>query len=120
MNKKLLSVNALIFFVGDERVYSQVTQISSWVSCLFFGKNIYMYTTDALRGLPLITYASRGVGGSTLMHTNAYKGGGGGLNRTKSTHFVRRFIENAQISETVKVRQHRSIADLGFIELLNN
>ena len=31
-----------------------------------------------LRGLPLITDASRGgVGGSTLMHTNAYKGGGG-------------------------------------------
>ena len=32
------------------------------------------------RGLPLITYAPRGgggVGGSTLMHTNAYKGGGG-------------------------------------------
>ena len=28
------------------------------------------------------------------MHTNAYKGGGGGLNMTKSTHFVRRFIEN--------------------------
>ena len=31
-------------------------------------------------GLPLITYASRGVGGSPLMHTNAYKGGRGGLN----------------------------------------
>ena len=31
----------------------------------------------SLGGLPLITYASRGVGGSTLMHTNAYKGGGG-------------------------------------------
>ena len=31
------------------------------------------------RGLPLITYTSRvgGVGGSTLMHTNVYKGGGG-------------------------------------------
>ena len=34
-------------------------------------------------GLPLIMYASRGVGvgvgvgGSTLMHTNGYKGGGG-------------------------------------------
>ena len=28
------------------------------------------------------------------MHTNAYKGGGGGLNMTKNTHFVRRFIEN--------------------------
>ena len=31
-------------------------------------------------GLPLIRYASRGGGGeegSTLMHTNAYKGGGG-------------------------------------------
>ena len=28
------------------------------------------------------------------MHTNAYKGGGG-LNMTKNTHFVRRFIENA-------------------------
>ena len=30
------------------------------------------------------------------MHTNAYKGGGGGgLNMTKNTHFVRRFIRNA-------------------------
>ena len=30
------------------------------------------------------------------MHTNAYKGGGGGdLNMTKNTHFVCRFIENA-------------------------
>ena len=29
------------------------------------------------RGLPLITYALRGGGGSTLMHTNAYKGEGG-------------------------------------------
>ena len=28
-------------------------------------------------GLPLITYTPRGGGGSTLMHTNAYKGGGG-------------------------------------------
>ena len=36
------------------------------------------------------------------MHTNAYKGGGGGLNMTKNTHFVRRFIENATISETFK------------------
>ena len=34
------------------------------------------------------------------MHTNAYKGGGGGLNMTKSTHFVRRYIENATVSET--------------------
>ena len=43
------------------------------------------------RGLPLITYASRGGGG---VNTNAYKcvqGGRGGLNMTKNTHFVRRF-----------------------------
>ena len=33
------------------------------------------------------------------MHTNAYKGGGGGLNMTKSTHFVCSFIENATISK---------------------
>ena len=33
------------------------------------------------------------------MHTNAYKGGGG---MTKNTRFVRRFIENATISETFK------------------
>ena len=26
------------------------------------------------------------------MHTNAYKGGGGGLNMTKNTHFVRMYI----------------------------
>ena len=38
------------------------------------------------------------------MHTNAYKGGGGGLNMTKNTHFVRKFIENATISETFKDR----------------
>ena len=47
------------------------------------------------RGLPLITYASR-VGGG--VNTNAYKcvqGGRGGLNMTKNTHFVCRFIENA-------------------------
>ena len=31
------------------------------------------------RGLPLIMYASGGGGGSTLMHTNAYKGEGGGV-----------------------------------------
>ena len=44
------------------------------------------------RGLPLIMYASRGGGG---VNTNAYKcvqGGRGGLNMTKNTHFVRRFI----------------------------
>ena len=43
------------------------------------------------RGLPLITYASRGGGG---FNTNAYKcvqGGRGGLNMTKNTHFVRRY-----------------------------
>ena len=34
------------------------------------------------------------------MHTNVYKGGG--LNITKNTHFVRRFIENGKISETFK------------------
>ena len=55
-------------------------------------------------------YASRrgggGGGGSTLMHTIAYKGGGGGgLNMTKNTHFVCRFIENATISVTFKDRQ---------------
>ena len=33
--------------------------------------------SDWFRGLPLIMYAPSGVGGSTLMHTNAYKGGGG-------------------------------------------
>ena len=31
------------------------------------------------------------------MHTNAYKGGGGGLSMTKNTHFVCRFIENTTI-----------------------
>ena len=61
------------------------------------------------RGLPLITYTPRGVGGgSTLMHTNAYKGGRGVLNMTKDTYFVRRFIENATISETFKDRQMKS------------
>ena len=40
---------------------------------------------------------------STLMHTNAYKGGGGGcLNMTKNTHLIHRFIENATVSETLK------------------
>ena len=29
------------------------------------------------------------------MHTNAYKGGGGGSVHDQNTHFVRRFIENA-------------------------
>ena len=68
-------------------------------------------------GLPLITYASRGGGG---VNTDAYKcvqGGRGGLNMTNSTHFVRRFSKNATISETLKDRQHRSIADFGFIEI---
>ena len=35
------------------------------------------FVPHLIRGLPLITYASRGGGGSTLMHTIAYKGGGG-------------------------------------------
>ena len=57
----------------------------------------------SLRGLPSITYAPRGGrwGGQHLciqMRTR----GEGGLNMTKSTHFVRRFIENATISETLK------------------
>ena len=49
-------------------------------------------------------YALRGGGG---VKTNAYKcvqGGRGGLNMTKNTHFVRRFIENATISETFQSR----------------
>ena len=37
------------------------------------------------------------------MHTNAYKGGGGGLKMTKNTHFVRRIVENVTISETFQV-----------------
>ena len=49
-----------------------------------------------LRGLPLITCAPRGVGGSTLMRSR----GEGGM--TKNIHFVCRFIENATISETFK------------------
>ena len=56
------------------------------------------------RGLPLITYASRGGGG---VNTNAYKcvqGGRGGLNMTKNTHFVRRFIENVTIFDTFKLQ----------------
>ena len=56
-------------------------------------------------GLPLITYATRGGGG---VKTNAYKcvqGGRGGLNMTKNTHFVRRFIENTAISGTFKDRE---------------
>ena len=55
-------------------------------------------------GLPLITYASRGGGG---VNTNAYKcvqGGRGGLNMTKNTHFVRRFIEVPTISDTFKLQ----------------
>ena len=62
---------------------------------------IYQFTD---RGLPLITYASRGGGG---VNTNAYKcvqGGRGGLNMTKNTHFVRRFIENPTISDTFKLQ----------------
>ena len=58
-----------------------------------------------VRGLPLITYASRGGGG---VNTNAYKcvqGGRGGLNMTKNTHFVRMFLEYATISATFKDRQ---------------
>ena len=45
-------------------------------------------------------YAPRGGGG---VNTNAYKcvqGGRGGLNITINTHFVRRVIENATISQT--------------------
>ena len=51
-----------------------------------------------------MTYAARGGGG---VNTNAYKcvqGGRGGLNMTKNTHFVRRFIENATTSKTFKDR----------------
>ena len=55
-----------------------------------------------LRGLPLITYASRGGGGVNTDAYNCVQGGRGGLNMTKSTHFVCRFIENAIIAETFK------------------
>ena len=55
------------------------------------------------RGLPFM-YTS--MGGWEGVNTNAYKcvqgGGGAGLNMTKNTHFVCRFIENATISETFK------------------
>ena len=50
-----------------------------------------LYYLKCVRGLPLITYASRGGGG---VNTNAYKcvqGGRGGLNMAKNTHFVRRY-----------------------------
>ena len=75
----------MIFVDLKETVISQLTSL---------------FLPDWFRGLPLITYASRGGGG---VNTNAYKcvqGGRGGLNMTKNTHFVRRFIENATISET--------------------
>ena len=36
------------------------------------------------------------------MHTNAYKGGGG-LNMTKSTHFVRRYIEMPQYLKHLRI-----------------
>ena len=56
------------------------------------------------------------------MHTNAYKGGGGGLNMTKNTHFVRRFMENATISITFRDRQHISAgicsAHVNFISMI--
>ena len=58
--------------------------------------HIYFFNMDG--GLPLITYASRGGGG---VNTDAYicvLGGRGGLNMTKSTHFVRMFIENAHVN----------------------
>ena len=57
-----------------------------------------------VRGLPLITYASRGGEG---VNSDAYKcvqGGRGGLSMTKNTHFVRRCIENATVSKTFKDR----------------
>ena len=57
------------------------------------------------RGLPLITYASRGGGGGGV-NPNAYKcvqGGRGGLNMAKNTHFVRRLIESGIISAQRKV-----------------
>ena len=48
-----------------------------------------------LWGLPLITYASRGGwvggGGSTLMHTNAYKGGGGRVEHDQKYAFCMQF-----------------------------
>ena len=76
----------------------------------------------AIRGLPLITYASRGGGG---VNTDAYKcvqGGRGGLNMTKNTHFVRRFMENATISKTFRARQQISrgihSAHVNFISMI--
>ena len=54
------------------------------------------------RGLPLITYAPMGSAGSTLLHTNAYKGEGGSQH-DQNTHFVRSFIDNATISETLRI-----------------
>ena len=60
-----------------------------------YSSNIRGVGGVTVRGLPLITYASRGGGG---VNTNAYKcvqGGRGGLNMTKNTHSVRSLIENA-------------------------
>ena len=54
--------------------------------CIFEGNPMLV------RGLPLITYAPRGGG---WVKSDAYKcvqGGRGGLNMTKNTHFVRRFM----------------------------
>ena len=54
------------------------------------------------------------VGGGGV-YTNAYKcvqGGRGGLNMTKNTHFVRRFIENATTSETIKPIFHQNAKSL--------
>ena len=62
--------------------------------CIVHTKGIEVDFSKSLRGLPLITYATRGGGG---VNTDAYKcvqGGRGGLNMTKNTHFVRRLIEN--------------------------
>ena len=42
------------------------------------------------------------------MHTNAYKGGGGGgSDHDQNTHFVRRFIENATLTVVDRVGRSR-------------
>ena len=84
---KKIEVDATLTF--DPEGHSQTHKV--WIMPNRGGLPYYV------RGLPLITYAPRGGGG---VNTNAYKcvqGGRGGLNITKNTHFVRRFIENAII-----------------------
>ena len=94
MFKQVNWENALLASIKGMVIEMAITQLlMTFNKILHDPQNLPYPERFTIRGLPLITYATRGGGGVNM---NAYKcvqGGRGGLNMTKNTHFVRRLIE---------------------------